>query len=68
MHDVITLIYDKALFKLNLTEHNIYHAHKCVKMPILVGILKYISFKDALSVATFKSSNMFVFQYFSCYV
>ena len=37
------------LFMLNSAEHEIDHAHKCVKMPTFVGILTFISMINTTS-------------------
>ena len=36
------------LFMLTSTEHKIFPAHKCKKMPTIVGILKFMSRKNSI--------------------
>ena len=51
---------------LNSTEHKIFPAHKCFKMPTIVGILTFMSMKNSiLGLSEPKKSR--ISQYFYTY-
>ena len=55
----------KTLFILNSAENEINPAHKCVKMPTLVGILTFISMIDPQHLRDLKLETSVFCRYFS---
>ena len=51
---------------LNSAKHEIYHIHKCFKMPTSVGILTFISMINTTS-ESLKARKVFIFQHFNFY-
>ena len=50
----------KTFFMLKSIEHKIYHAHKCFKMPAIVGFLTFISMINTTS-KSLKAREFFIF-------